>query len=213
MVSRRSNCRKPQAPADIYGWVTRADVEISYVSTLTGIDRATLVPPGRWVLDPARSSVGFDVRHLKLIRVRGRFRDVEGAILCDRDGNVSIVGSIDVASIDTGDSRRDARLREEGLFDVQRHPKIGVSLSSAAGTYPGVRGTMTICGVKQPVELYIDGPPAPAGGNGGLRVRAFGYVSRRAFGLDWDPAFAAGGLVIDDRVTLRLDVVLVHREE
>jgi polyisoprenoid-binding protein YceI len=122
---------------------------------------------------------------------------------------VSIAGSIDVASIDTGDPRRDARLRDADFFDVERHPTIAVRAASPPAP-PGdalkVRGTMTIRGAERPIELHVDGPPA-SNGNGELRIRARGVVSRRAFGLDWDPAFVAGGLVIDDRVGLRLDVV------
>ena len=173
----------------------------------------TLVPPGTWTVDARRSTVGFDVRHLKLAKVRGRFRDLVGAVRCDGEGTVSISGLIDAASIDTGDPRRDARLRDADFFDVNRHPTIAISAASQpapAGDPLTVRGTITIRGAERPLELQVEGPPTPVNGNGDLRIRARGAVSRRAFGLDWDPAFAAGGLVIDDRVALRLDMVMVH---
>jgi polyisoprenoid-binding protein YceI len=60
------------------------------------------------------------------------------------------------------------------------------------------------------MELHIDGPPTPVGVTEGVRIRAHGALRRRAFGLNWDPAFAAGGLVFDDRVELLLDVVAVR---
>ncbi|MGZ6564862.1 MAG: YceI family protein [Solirubrobacteraceae bacterium] len=170
----------------------------------------TLVPPGTWTVDCERSMIGFAVRHLKVTKVRGRFRSVEDAIRCDGSDVLSVTGLIDVASIDTGDARRDARLRTENFFDVERHPTIGVEAGSSpvsAGEGLSVCGTMTIRGVQRPLELQVEGPATPVNGDGELRVRARGAVSRRAFGLDWDSAFAAGGLLIDDRVVLLLDVV------
>jgi polyisoprenoid-binding protein YceI len=173
----------------------------------------TLVPPGTWVVDCERSTIGFAVRHVKITKVRGRFRNVEGVIRCDGSDVVSITGSIDVASIDTGDARRDARLRAADFFNVERHPTIGVEAGSSpmsAGEGLTVCGTMTIGGVQRPLELHVEGPATPVNGDGELRIRARGAVSRRAFGLDWDSAFAAGGLLIDDRVVLLLDVVVVR---
>ena len=75
-----------------------------------------------------------------------------------------------------------------------------------------VCGTMTIRGVARPLELRAEPSRAKdADSNGDPRVRAYGVLSRREFGLHWDSAFAAGGLVIDDRVALRLDIALVRR--
>jgi polyisoprenoid-binding protein YceI len=181
------------------------------MTILNDTERVTLVPPGTWELDPARSTVGFAVRHLKVTKVRGRFRETTGVIRCDREGVASIDGTIEVASIDTGDHRRDARLCAEDFFDVEQHPTIAVTAISPAvgpGDAPTVRGTMTVRGASQPLTLQLDALASPVDGNGDLRIRANGVVSRRAFGLEWDSAFAAGGLVIDDRVDLRLDVVV-----
>jgi polyisoprenoid-binding protein YceI len=186
-------------------------VETPGMTILNDTERVTLVPLGTWDLDPARSTVGFAVRHLKVTKVRGRFRETTGVIRCDREGVASIDGTIEVASIDTGDHRRDARLCAEDFFDVGQHPTIAVTAISPAvgpGDAPTVRGTMTVRGVSQPLKLQLDALASPVDGNGDLRIRANGVVSRRAFGLEWDSAFAAGGLVIDDRVDLRLDVVV-----
>jgi polyisoprenoid-binding protein YceI len=158
--------------------------------------------------------VGFEVRHLKFTRVRGRFHVFAALVSCSSDGVASISGSIDVASIDTGDPRRDARLCAQDFFDVEHHPRIsfsGISPALGAGDALVVRGTMTMRGASRPLELRAEPSPAPDGkSNGHPSVRVRGVVSRREFGLDWDSAFAAGGLVIDDRVYLRLDVVLVR---
>jgi polyisoprenoid-binding protein YceI len=185
------------------------------MTTRADTRQVTLVPPGTWEVDAERSTVGFEVRHLKLTRVRGRFHAIAAVISCDGEGVASIAASIGVASIDTGDPRRDARLCAQDFFDVEHHPMIsfsGVSPPMGAGDALAVRGTMTMRGASRPLELRVE-PSGAANGNsnGGPWVRARGVVSRSEFGLDWDSAFAAGGLVIDDRVALRLDLVLVHR--
>jgi len=178
---------------------------------LNGTERVTLVPEGTWEVDPARSNVGFTVRHLKVTKVRGRFGQITGVIRCHRDGMTSIDGRVEVASIETGDHRRDTRVCAGDFFDAERHPTITFRATSEAmgsDDVPVVRGTMTMRGISRPLELQVDAPASPVAGNGDLRIRAHGVLSRRAFDLTWDSAFAAGGLVIDDRVGLQLDVVL-----
>ncbi len=182
------------------------------MTTLESAGQVTLVPWGAWEVDPSRSTAGFTVRHLKVAKVRGRFREITGVIRCDREGVTSIDGRVQVASVDTGDDRRDARLCAKDFFDAERHPTIAFTASfPTVGSAEArvVRGRMTVRGVSRPLELQVDAPASSANGGGrDLRIRATGVVSRRAFDLTWDSAFAAGGLVIDDRVTLELDVVL-----
>lgn len=140
------------------------------------IDTVTFVPLGTWVVDAARSTVGFEVRHIKLAKVRGRFRAVEGTICHDGNG-LSIHGTVDVGSIDTGEARRDVRLREEGFFDVERHPTIAIEAVSGPGSAAedlAVYGTITIRGVERPVEFDVDGPAIPVDGDGDLRLRLAG---------------------------------------
>ena len=178
-------------------------------------DQATLLPPGRWEVDPTRSTVGFGVRHLLMTKVRGRFGDFEGLIRCDSRGVASIDGRVGAASIDTGDPRRDARLRSEEFFDVARHPTMtlsAVSPPAKSGDALDVRGILTIRGASAALTLQVDWAERSLDHGEERRIRANGVVSRRDLGLQWDSAFAAGGLMIDDRVALELDVVVVHRD-
>ena len=177
-------------------------------------ETVSLVPPGTWKVDPTRSTVGFAVRHLKVAKVHGRFREITGGVRCDSDGVASIDGAVEVASIDTGDRRRDERLCAEDFFDIKRHPTItlaAVSQPVGAGDTPSVCGTMTLRGATRPLTVQLDAPGSAVEGNGDLRISATGVVSRREFGLEWDSAFAAGGLVIDDRVALRFEIVVTPR--
>lgn len=182
------------------------------MTTVADLNQVTLVPRGTWEVDAARSTVGFEVRHLKLMRVHGRFHEIAAVISWTGAGLASIAASINVASIDTGDPRRDARLCAHDFFDAEHHATISFTGESCTDDALLVRGKMTIRAVSRPLELRAEPAQAPHGsGDGELRIRAHGALSRREFGLDWDTAFAAGGLVIDDHVVLRLDVVLVRR--
>jgi polyisoprenoid-binding protein YceI len=196
----------------IFGRSAGATREPLGITTRARTRQFALVPSGTWEVDSERSTVGFEVRHLKISRVRGRFREVTAVVSCDSEGVGSIEASISVASIDTGDPRRDARLCAQDFFDVEHHPMAsfrGAAPPMGAGNVLAVRGMMTLRGASRPVELLAEPSRAADGKDNGDRwVRAQGVVSRREFGLDWDSAFAAGGLVIDDRVALRLDVAL-----
>jgi polyisoprenoid-binding protein YceI len=88
------------------------------LSTLAWCRRAY----GSWIRTARPSASRSD--HLKFTRVRGRFHEMTAVVRGGDDGNASITGSICVASVDTGDARRDARLRADDFFDVDHHPTI-----------------------------------------------------------------------------------------
>lgn len=174
----------------------------------------TLVPPGKWVVDPARSQVSFDVRHLKVLHMRGHFAGFEGTVVCDGDGTAAISGTVSVESIETDDPKRDERLREADFFDTEHYPAIsyeGVAQPVPADGSFEIRGRLTIKGEARELTLGAQREIADADADDdAVSIHAEGSVSRRDFGLDWEPSFAAGGLVIDDLVHMTLSVVVVR---
>jgi polyisoprenoid-binding protein YceI len=177
------------------------------MTILTGPERVTLVPAGTWEVGPGRSTVGFAVRHLKVTKVRGRFREVTGVVRCDSEGVASIDGAVGASTpVIAGATPGFAPRTSSTSSSIRRSPSPlfpcpwGRVIPHCARDDDGAR----------PLELQLDALASPVDGNGDLRIRANGVVSRREFGLEWDPAFAAGGLVIDDRVGLRLDIVVVR---
>ena len=150
------------------------------------------LPDGEWIIDPGASSVGFRVRHFGFATVEGRFRSFEGLI---RAGGGR--GSVEVASIDTGNRLRDARLRSPEFFDAEAFPRI-----TFATTGPGLAGPLTIGDVSRRVAFEVE---ALSVGEDALELRASATISRRSFGLDWGGLREAGRLVVSDRVTLVLD--------
>src|SRR3954468_12813182 len=84
------------------------------------------VPAGAWKVDPAHSSVGFEVKHMMIATVRGRFSSFDGRLEAAEDdpSHSRAEGRVDVASIDTGNADRDNHLRSADFFDAERYPRI-----------------------------------------------------------------------------------------
>lgn len=170
-------------------------------------DRDALLPDGRWKVDPDRSSVAFEVRHLGVARVRGTF----GAFECRFEGGerLRIDGVVDVASLATGDAVRDERLISSEFFAAAEHPTITFTAGRATPDAGGwrIEGELTIRGVTRPLALEVSRVDHD---DGAVGMTARGTLSRKDFGLVWDALVEAGRLVVADRVAALLDVVVVR---
>jgi polyisoprenoid-binding protein YceI len=150
-------------------------------------------------LDPARSSIGFTIRHMGVATVRGEFTSFHGDL--DDDGARL---SVDAASVDTGNAVRDGRLRDE-FFDAERFPALTFRADRLGKT---IHGELTICGVTRPIALKADVERLE---DHSVRLRAEGRIRRTDFGLDWDALRQAGRLLVADHVRVTADVVLTRR--
>ena len=152
-------------------------------------------------LDRTRSTVGFLIRHLGVATVRGTFGSFDAQV---REGpaGLCVHGSLDAASVDTGEPIRDGRLRDE-FFDAPEFPVI--TFEGLASDESGVIGFLTIRGVTQPVRMELSTEPLD---DGSVHLHAEGRIRRSDFGLDWDALRKAGRLLVADNVRLFADVVV-----
>jgi polyisoprenoid-binding protein YceI len=171
-------------------------------------DSALALTPGTWTVDEEQTRVGFAVRHLAVATVRGRFTRFHGRLDVAEDGSARGGGSVEVASVDTGEPIRDNRLVGPDCFDAQRHPRIELRGARLDRDRDGLClvGDLTICGVTRPVRLGVT--PGHLPNRDAIALRLTGVVRRSDFGLRWSRALEAGGAVVSDRVALELDVVL-----
>jgi len=120
---------------------------------------ATAVPAGVWNIDTSHTTVNFSVRHMMVSKVRGKFATFGGTIVIAEDPTASTLeASVDMASVDTGDSGRDEHLRTSDFFDIQTHPTMtftSTSITASGGDYE-LTGDLTIRGVTRPVTFELE---------------------------------------------------------
>jgi polyisoprenoid-binding protein YceI len=173
--------------------------------------------PLQLTLDQAHTSVTFKVRHL-FTNVTGQFRDFEGSIAFDEANPAAsaVNATIQTASIDTNNERRDTHLRSGDFFLAEEHPTIEFASTGVqgSGTSGKVSGTLTIRGVTKHVVLETEflGSGKDPWGNTRYGFHAETTINRKDFGMEWNQALEAGGVMVGDEVQIILDIEAVPAE-
>ena len=166
-------------------------------------------------IDADHSSVTFKVRHL-FTKVQGRFQKFEGSVDFDEKNLAAskVSATIQAVSVDTNVEARDKDLRSKRFFDVERYPTLTFASSAVtdtAGNKGKVRGTLTMHGVSKEVLLETEflGKGKDPWGNTRYGFHAETKVNRKDFGMAWNEAVEAGGVLVGDEVEISLDVEAV----
>ena len=171
-------------------------------------------------VDPAHSSVSFSVKHLVVSTVRGEFAKVSGTVSYDAKKleATALDITIDPASVDTRDAKRDGHLKSADFFDVEKFPTVTFKSKKVEAAGKGklkVTGELTLHGVTKPVTLSVTGPSAEVKSPFGTTVVAASAtttINRKDFGMNWNKALDSGGVMVSDEVALTIDVELVKKE-
>ena len=170
-----------------------------------------------WNLDTSHSSVEFAVKHMVISSTKGRFTDydVDADVDLTNLANSKATVRINAASIDTRDDKRDGHLRSADFFDVENNPYItfvSKRLEPKGGDDYTIVGDLTIRGVTKEVVLdgEVTGPVKDPWGGTRVGLSANGKINRKQFGLNWNAALEAGGLLVGDDVKLNIDTELVQ---
>ena len=165
-------------------------------------------------VDPAHSNVNFSIKHMMISKVHGAFEKVSGLLSYDpADPTKSQVeATIEAASVNTKVADRDTHLRSADFFDVEKFPNLTfkskkVSLNGAESLK--ITGDLTIRGVTKEVVLEAEVPSAEQKdpwGNIKIGLSAKTAIKRKDFGLTWNSALEAGGVLVGDDVTITLDM-------
>jgi polyisoprenoid-binding protein YceI len=176
-----------------------------------------------WNLDGAHSQVEFSVKHMMFTTVRGRFSEMEGSIHLNSASpeESSVEVAIDAASLDTRVADRDAHLRGEDFFDVENHPTLTFRSRRVEGSLqnPGdafqIVGDLTIRGATREVTLdaRFEGTGTDPWGGTRAGFSAQTTIDRRDFGLTWNQALEAGGVLVGHEVKIDLQVQAVEVQE
>jgi polyisoprenoid-binding protein YceI len=172
--------------------------------------------PVTWKVDPAHTEVGFEVRHF-FSKVHGVFHDMQGTIVFD-DQNpdaIKVEATARVASVDTGNQKRDAHLQTADFFNASRDSLLSfrsTKVERAGKNKYKISGDLTLRGVTKPVvfdaeflgssDVSIEGKAY--GAKAGFSATT--VVNRKDFGINWNKTLDNGGTVLDDNVTIILNV-------
>ena len=155
----------------------------------------------KWNLDPTHSEITFKVRHMMISNVKGEFKNFNVDLESEDETfrNVKATATIDTASISTNNTDRDNHLKSAEFFNAESHPQITFETDSMNDD---VTGNLTINGVTKPVKLDVDfgGINVDPWGNTKAGFSFEGKIKRSDFGLNWNAALEAGGVMVSDEV-------------
>ncbi|HVX97177.1 MAG TPA: YceI family protein [Polyangia bacterium] len=173
-------------------------------------------------IDTAHATAGFKVRHLMLAHVRGHLGPVTGTVAIDeRDITRSRVDvSVDARGLDSREPKRDEHLRSADFLDVANHPTVtfrSTRVEAPQGPDGDLRvtGDLTIRGVSRAVTLEVEalGPAVKdPWGNSRRGVSARARINRKDWGLNWNVAIEAGGVVVGEEVQIEIEAELIARK-
>ncbi|HEY5220208.1 MAG TPA: YceI family protein [Gemmatimonadaceae bacterium] len=171
-----------------------------------------------WTIDTTHSTAEFAVKHLMISTVKGRFGKVDGTVSVT-DATPAVVAvdvTIPVASIDTREEKRDAHLRSPDFFDAEKFPTITFKSTGFSGSTTAefqLTGNLTIHGVTRAVTLKGEAAGTVKDPWGGERsgFSAATKINRKDFGLTWNAALEAGGVVVGEEVKISIEVELVKQ--
>jgi polyisoprenoid-binding protein YceI len=174
--------------------------------------------PGNWHIDPLHSLAAFSVRHMMISTVHGQFGGVKGNVVYDpkKPSASTVEATIDCSTVNTGETKRDSDLKGSEFFDVQHYPVMKFKSSRVEVAGPGalkITGSLTINAITRTVILNVDGPNGPIKDTQGrekLGLNATTKISRKDFGILYNPVMETGGVAVSDEVQISLDIELIR---
>lgn len=172
---------------------------------------------GTYAIDPTHSRIGFTARHAMVTKVRGSFGDFAGTGTFDVENPAAsqLELTIQAASIDTRNADRDGHLRSNEFFDMETYPEIRFASTAVeqldADNYR-VTGDLTIKDVTKSVAVDFEYTGAAVDPYGNQRIGLEGSVTvnRKDWGVSWNAALEAGGVLVSEKVTLDFDVSAIR---
>jgi len=189
------------------------------MTTATAPATAPATATGTYAIDPTHSRIGFVARHAMVTKVRGSFNEFEGSGSFDAEhpANSRLALTIQAASIDTRNADRDGHLRSNDFFDMETYPEITFVSTAVApvddSTYR-VTGDLTIKGVTNPVtvDLEYTGTAVDPYQNQRIGFEGTTTVHRKDWGVNWNAALEAGGVLVSEKVTLEFEVSAIRTD-
>lgn len=169
----------------------------------------------KWVIDPAHSELQFKVKHMMITNINGEFRNFDASVeTMDDDftkGRMNVV--IDATSVFTNNTDRDNHLKSPDFFDAEHFQNLefeGTSIKKLDDENFQLKGMLTIKGVQKPVVLDMEygGIQKDPWGNEKAGFTLSGKINRKEWGLNWNAALEAGGVLVSEDVKINAEIQL-----
>jgi len=173
----------------------------------------------KWVLDPTHSEIGFKIKHLMITNVSGNFNkfEVKAETNGDDFSNAKVSVDIEVESINTNNSQRDAHLRTADFFEAENYPLISFRSTKIEkldeSTYT-LTGNLTIKKTTKPVKLALEygGVTIDPYGNYKAGFSLTGKINRHDFGVSYNPVLETGGVALGEEIKIHGEIQLVKQQ-
>ncbi|WP_283139640.1 YceI family protein [Rhizohabitans arisaemae] len=176
-----------------------------------------LPTPGTFDLDVVHTTIGFVARHMMVSKVRGRFGEFSGSVTIAEDPLESTAEAvIKTASVDTGVADRDAHLRSEDFFAAEKFPEMifrTTRITGHSGDRITALGELTIRDVTKEIELKVEyeGFQRSPWGQDVFGFAISAELDREAFGLTWNQALEAGGVMVGKKIKIEIEGEAIRR--
>lgn len=171
-----------------------------------------------WVLDPSHSELVFKVKHLMITNVKGEFRNFDARIVTIGDdfNTAKVKANIDASSIFTNNTDRDAHLISGDFFDASTFKEItfeGSSFTKLDEENYELKGILTMKGISKEVTFGVEfgGFMKDPYGNEKAGFSLSGKINRSDWGLNWNAALEAGGVMVSEDVRINAEVQFVKQ--
>jgi polyisoprenoid-binding protein YceI len=183
------------------------------MSTATTLKLAT----GTYAVDTAHSTIGFVARHAMVTKVRGQFDEFDARADVDGDdlSQTKINVTIKTDSINTRNEQRDGHLRSNDFLDIENNPEItfvSTEVVPVDDETLRVTGDLSIKGTTKPVviDFTYEGSATDPFGNERVGFSGSVVINRKDWGVSWNAALEAGGVLVSEKVTLEFDISAIR---
>jgi polyisoprenoid-binding protein YceI len=164
-------------------------------------------------IDAAHSEITFKVKHLMITNVTGSFTKFDATLDAAKEDftDATISFNADVNSISTNNADRDVHLKSDDFFSAEKFPTlsfVSTELKKVNGDDYKLLGNLTIKDVTKPIELSAEflGAAVDPWGQSKAGFEVSGKINRTDFGLNWNAAIEAGGVLVSEDVKLQFNV-------
>lgn len=170
----------------------------------------------QWKADTAHSEIGFKVKHMMITNVRGKFEDYNVSLTTEGEdfSTAEINFTAKTASVNTGQEARDTHLRSADFFESEKYPEMKFVSTQIEKMDEGdfiLTGDLTIKDISKSVKLDVEfgGILKDPYGNDKAGFVITGKIYRKDWGLNWNAALEAGGVLVAEDVKLNIDIQFV----